>query len=97
MIVVRNVFQLHFGKARDAIAILEQGAGRYRQLGANIRLLTDVTGPFYTLVMELSFPSLAAFESIMSELASDSAWRDSHKVLAPLVQSGHREILRIVE
>ena len=97
MIVVRNIFQLKFGKARDAIAILSKGADRYRRLGVEMRLLTDVTGPFYTLVMELPYPTLAAFEASMSELAGDAGWRASHQELAPLVQSGRREILRIVE
>ena len=50
MIVVCNIFQLKFGKARDAIAILEKGADRYRRLGVEMRLVADVTGPFYTLV-----------------------------------------------
>ena len=67
MIVVRNVFRLKFGKTREAIALLKEGVAIQKKALAGMdfstRLLTDVTGPFYTVVLELTVPSLATFEN----------------------------------
>ena len=68
MIVVRNVFQLKFGKAREAVALVKEGLAIQKKavtgLDFSTRLLTDVTGPFYTLVLELTVPSLSTFETL---------------------------------
>jgi hypothetical protein len=65
MILVRNVFRLKFGKAREAVAIMKDGLAIQKKLGSDVstRLLTDLTGEFYTLVLELTVPSLAALET----------------------------------
>ena len=72
MIVVRNVFQLKFGKAKEAVALMKEGVAIQKKALAGVefstRLLTDVTGPFYTLVLELTVPSLATFESYATTL-----------------------------
>jgi hypothetical protein len=66
MIVIRNVFRLKFGKAREAVALFKEGIAIQKRVGAELdfstRLLTDVTGPFYTVVLEITVPNLAAFE-----------------------------------
>ena len=101
MIVVRNVFQLKFGKAREAIALMKEGLGIQRGVLAGVdfstRVLTDVTGPFYTLVLELTVANLAAFESSAPRLFADKAWQANYEKMAGLVESGHREIFTIVE
>ena len=73
MIVVRNVFQLKFGKAREALAVMKEGIAIQKRLAAegSARLLTDVTGRHYTLVdspqvhdalLELRFtPGISAY------------------------------------
>jgi len=64
MVVIRNVFRLKFGKAREAVALFKEGIAIQKRVGAGsdvtTRLLTDVTGPFYTVVLEITVPSLAA-------------------------------------
>ena len=73
MIVVRNVFQLKFGKAREALANMKEGVAiQKRIIGDSVafstRLLTDATGPFYTLVLELTVPNLAALEAALQSV-----------------------------
>jgi hypothetical protein len=73
MIVVRNVFRLKFGKAREALANMKEGlAIQKRVIGDTVnfstRLLTAATGPFYTLVLEITLPNLAALESAMPKI-----------------------------
>lgn len=94
MIVVRDIFQLHFGKAREALEVLKQMPLGDRE--NNMRLLTDLTGEYYTLIMESSFPSLAAWEADMQQLQNPE-WREVYGRFTPLVMSGRREIFREVE
>ena len=61
------------------------------------RLLTDVTGPFYTVVLEITVPNLAAFEGEAPRLMGDKDWQANYQKIAPLVESGYREIFTLVE
>jgi hypothetical protein len=98
MIVVRNVFQLKFGKAREAVAHWKRGKALLQKTGHSpIRLLTDVTGPHYTLVMESQFRSLADVEKAHLTTAATREWRAWYKKFTTLVESGRREIYRTVD
>ena len=99
MIVIRNVFRLKFGKAREAVALAKEGVAIQKRVGASFspRILTDVTGPFYTLVLELSVPNMAAFEAEAPRLMGDKEWQANYQKLVPLVESGYREIFTVVE
>jgi hypothetical protein len=99
MIVVRNVFHLKFGKAREAVAAMKEGVAIQKRLGVDVnqRLLTDLTGSFYTLVLELTLPNLAALETTLSKVMSDKDFHANYEKLVPLVESGHREIFNVVE
>ena len=98
MIIVRDVFQLRFGTAREAVAICKEGLSKAEQSGqaAPMRLMTDLVGNYYTLVMESSHESLAHFETSMQEMTSREDWRAWYQKLLPLLESGHREIFNLV-
>ena len=97
MIVVRDVFQLKFGKSREALALWQEGSQFLRQGNKvkDMRLLTDVAGRFYTLVLETSYDTLADYESEMKESMTDE-WRAWYQRFVPLVDRGHREIFNVV-
>ncbi len=101
MIVVRNVFRLKFGQARDAVAAWKEGlaiAQRVGPGGGRYRLLTDLAGPdFYTLVLEGTYASLAEFEQSAQALMAAPEWRAWYPRVTALSQGGYREILNIVE
>jgi hypothetical protein len=99
MIVVRNVFQLKFGKALEALAVMKEGVAIQKRLAAegSARLLTDVTGRHYTLVLEMTLPSLAALEAMVPRVFGDSEFQANYQKMVPLVESGHREVFTIVE
>jgi hypothetical protein len=101
MTVIRNVFHLKFGKAREAVTLMKRGMEIQKRALSGVefsnRLLTDVTGPFYTLVLELTVPNFGTFESNASRLYGDSEWQANFQQMAPLVESGHREVFNIVE
>src|SRR5204863_1693176 len=99
MTVIRNVFRLKFGKAREAVALFKEGIAIQKRVGAGLdsstRLLTDVTGPFYTVVLEITAPNLATFEGAAPRLMGDKDWQANYQKIAPLVESGHREIFTL--
>jgi hypothetical protein len=101
MIVIRNVFRLKFGKAREAVALMKEGRAIEKRVMSGLeyssRVLTDVTGPFYTLVLELTLPNLATFETNAPRLFGDKEWQANSQKMTPLVESGYREVFSIVE
>jgi len=101
MIVIRNVFRLKFGKAREAVALMKDGKAIEKRVMSGLqyssRVLTDVTGPFYTLVLELTVPDIATFESNAPRLFGDKEWQANYQKMTPLVESGYREIFNLVE
>jgi hypothetical protein len=99
MIVVRNVFRLKFGKARDALALWKEGREIARRTGSGekMRAMTDLVGPFYTLVMEEEFQSLGDMERDMQREMGVEEWKSWYQKFVPLVESGYREIFTVVE
>jgi len=95
MIVVRNVFRLKFGKAREALAVWKENFAKNPEMFKNARILTDLVGPFYTLVLEMTFDSVAASQETRPNM-DDPHWRESYQKFASLVDSGYREIFTIV-
>jgi hypothetical protein len=100
MILVRDVFRLKFGKARDALAAFNEvgkqamGAG----FGTNqFRILTDLVGPYYTLVLEAQYESLGAYEETGKKMMAETKWREAYQKFTPHVESGYREIFTIVQ
>jgi hypothetical protein len=50
-----------------------------------------------TLVSELTLPNLSAFETNAPRLFADKDWQANYQKLAPLVESGYREVFSVVE
>ncbi len=98
MILVRDIFQLKFGKAKEAIELLKENM-KYmttpKGQGPD-RFLTDLTGPFYTLIMETTFDNMADYEDSMHKTFVSEEWRKAYHKFAELVDSGSREIFTIV-
>ena len=99
MVVVRNVFRLKFGKTREAVALLKEGIELQKKAGSPFatRILTDITGPFYTVVLELTVPDISSFEKEAPRLMGDKDWQANYQKFVPLVESGYREILTLVQ
>src|SRR5262245_47047680 len=101
MIVVRNVFRLKFGKAKEAVALAKEGLAIQKKALSGVdwsaRLLTDVTGPFYTLVLEVTVPNFSMFESNAPRIFGDKDWQANYQKMSALVDSGYREVFSVVE
>lgn len=100
MIVVRNVFRLQFGKAKEAVALWKEGQRLLKEMDfgtGSTRVLTDLVAPFYTLVFESTHDSLGHYESGSKNLMGNEIWKSWYARFVPLVETGHREIFTIVE
>jgi hypothetical protein len=97
MILVRDVFRLKFGKARDALAVWKEMAEQAKRTGAMQapRILTDLVGPYYTLVMETTAQDLHTWEADMRKGSGDPAFHALYQKFTPLVESGYREIFTV--
>lgn len=99
MIVVRNLFRGKFGQSKPAVACFEEGRSLIKKLGMNAesRLLTDLVATSYTIVHELQFESLTAFEQEMKKVTGSAEWRAWYDTFVPHCESGSREVSNIVE
>ena len=98
MIIVRDVFRLKFGRAKEVKALWKEGAGIETQLGGGpSRAMVDLIGPYYTLVLESTFKDLADFERVMANVMGSPAFATWYQKLVPLVEEGYREVYTVLE
>jgi hypothetical protein len=94
MIVVRTVLQAKFGTGgKLAASFSETSVAMMAEAGKphRWRVLTDLSGPFDTIVQEVEVESLAEWETFRVKLFELAAFRDSMATMQELVVSGHNE------
>ena len=97
MILIRDTFNLKFGKAKDAKNILAESLDLAKKYGfKGMRALTDLTGDSYRLVLESEWNSLGDWENSMKKGMGDADWQKWYQKFIPLVESASREIMNIV-
>jgi len=100
MLVARQVFQARYGRGDELVALFQELNTRMREAdetASPFRILTDATGPFFTVVTESEVENFAAWEEGFSE-AMERPWMDEwFSRMTPLVESGSREFYNIVE
>ena len=98
MILVRDVFRVKFGKAREALALWKEGLALNRKFGYNAkstRILTDLVGDYYTLVFESTFDSLSDWEKAGKSVTTSAEWLSWYEKIIAATETGHREIFTI--
>ena len=94
MIVARAIFHAKFGKAKDLVAMFRQMGDEMPDApGApvQVRILTDISGTWDTVVLESVHESLAALEQWRSAMFADMDARDDSNPMADLIVSGSNE------
>ena len=99
MIVVRNTLNLKFGKFKEAKPLLKEGLEINKEFGfPNARILTDLTGESYRIILEIECKNMGDWENRMAN--NPKAYEHFQKwyeKLVPLCEGGSREILNLVE
>ena len=95
MIVVRQVFQAKYGHGDELVALFKE---LFQELGqqptsgfGRSRILTDLSGPFFTVVTETEVDSLATWERGFGEAMTRSGFADWFSRMQAVVESGSRE------
>jgi hypothetical protein len=93
MILIRETFVAKPGMASKLARILFDAVvgGPER-----VRVLTDVVGPFNTVVMETEIDDLATFERRMAEYRNDPEIGSKMAGYTEMCREGRREIYQIV-
>lgn len=94
MIVVRFVFQTEWGKADAVVEGFKQSANQMRSLAgpnAKMRILTDLSGPFHTVVQELELESLAAWEELRAKIFAAPEFQESQERQEIRFEAGRTE------
>jgi hypothetical protein len=61
------------------------------------RIMTDLVGTLYTLVLELTVPSMAELEANMPKALGGKDWQANYQKFSAMVESGYREIFTLIE
>lgn len=94
MVLVRSVFQAKYGKGGELVALFKEARQKWPQ-GYADRILTDVSGPFFTVVVETKVESLAEWERRVAEIFARGEFGGWFARMTPLVESGRREFYHI--
>jgi hypothetical protein len=100
MLLVRQVFQAKYGRGDELVALFKEFNLQMQEEGSSVphfRILTDASGPFFTVVTESEVESFAAWEGMFRETLSQSWMGEWFGRMMPLVESGSREFYNIVE
>ena len=80
MIIVRTVFQGSYGKGGELAALQTAMAEKVvAELGGGHpwKVMSDLSGPFDTIVMEVEAANLAEWEGIRSRMFESAAFREA--------------------
>jgi hypothetical protein len=94
MILVRQVFHAKYGRGDELVALMKQVMQRVPQTRG--RLLTDLSGQFFTTVVEFETESLSEWEKGFGEAMRDQSLGEIFGKTIDLIDSGHREFYTIV-
>ena len=100
MVIIRDIFRLKFGQAKEPVALWKEAADALRNSGygaLDVRLLTDLAGPdYYTIVLESTFNSVADWEKAHKAARDNAQWKALYAKIIPYTEVGRREILSVV-
>ena len=98
MIVVRDVFQIEPDQMKRAKELAKQQQQLVQRHGyAMARILTDLTGEYYTLVFESEFSGLGEFEAALQKGMADPEWQKLYPQFRALIRGGRREVFTRVD
>jgi len=93
MIVVRDVFQAKYGRGGELVDLLKESQPDMPR--GFQRILSDASGPFFTIVTEIEVANLADWENLMAEVFANPKFGQWFERMVPLVESGRREFYNV--
>ena len=100
MLVARQVFRAKYGRGDELVAHFKEFNARMREVDGTaprFRILTDASGPFFTVVTEVEVENFAAWEGSFRDSMARPWMGEWFGRMTPLVESGSREFYTVVE
>ena len=95
MILVRFVFQVKWGKVHDVVEAMKNSQEILGEKYGPVRILTDLSGQFNTVVQEVEVESLAEWERGRAEIFAKPKFQQMQADMAGLFESGRVEFYTI--
>ena len=98
MILVRQVFQVKWGQTQHVVDGMKQNVAMMHRISGGAgraRILTDLSGPFHTVVQEIEVQSLAVWESMRTKMFGDPEFHQLQSVGENPFESGRVEFYTI--
>jgi hypothetical protein len=96
MFVIRNVFRCKPGQAKNVIDKFK-AVQPFMQDFAKHTIMVDEVASFWTVVVQVETEDLATFQRLLHERGQDNRIQDAMSGYMDSVESGYREIFRVVE
>lgn len=94
MFLVRNVFKCKPGKAKNLIESFQKSMSLMPDV--KHRVLVDYVANFWTVVLEIETEDVSGYEKQLNEYGSREDVQQAMSGYLDFVESGYREIFRIV-
>jgi heme-degrading monooxygenase HmoA len=95
MFVIRNVFRCKPGQAKNLIDKFKAAAPAMQKI-AKQKIMVDEVAAFWTVVVEVETEDIAIFEKVLNERRQDKSIQDAMSGYMDHIDSGYREIFKIV-
>jgi hypothetical protein len=98
MILVRMVCQAKIGRASEVVDGFKRSkeiVGRVIAPNVRVRILTDLSGPFDTVVLEMEMASLAEWERLRTAIFSNPEVQEAEAGMPDVIESGRTEYYTI--
>ncbi len=101
MLLVREIFHCKPGKVRSLVEKFQAMNKLGEKVGMpHMRIMTDFVGErYWTMVAEMEVEAMAQYESLMQGAGEDEeAMKEFEEIMKgyhDLIESGHREVLKI--
>lgn len=98
MVLIRFVCRARFGQANEVVTGFKQTQeiiGSVVGQSVRSRLLTDLSGPFDTVIQEIEVESLAEWERLRTVIFSNPQVQEAEAALPGVIESGQTEFYTI--
>jgi len=95
MILVRQVFQVKYGHMDEVLAALKAMSDSDVSMSNGTRVLTDISGNNFTLVIETKAESVDAYWAALQAMFKNQEQAAQSDPLVQYIESGHREFYTI--
>ncbi len=97
VVIVREVYRAYKWQIRPTVTLLQRYGALLvdSQVGGNPRILTDLTGPMFTCVIEIETDSLSEWEARRREMYKRPEFQAWFAQLSSAVEKGSHEFYRL--